>query len=40
MLMNEGIVLGYHVSTTSIKVDNDKTLVIQDLPTPTKQRHV
>jgi hypothetical protein len=40
MLMNEGIVLGHHVSATSIKVDNAKTSVIQDLPTPTKQHDV
>jgi hypothetical protein len=36
MMMNDIIVIGHHVSTTSIKVDCTKTLVNQDMPTPTK----
>jgi hypothetical protein len=36
MLMNKGIVLGYHISISGIEVDPVK-IVINDLPIPQKQ---
>lgn len=40
MIMNEGILLGHHVSTTGIKVYLANIEVIAKLPPPTNQKGV
>ena len=40
MMMQEGIVLGHHISQVGIQVDPAKIEVILILPTPTKQKDV
>jgi hypothetical protein len=40
MLMNEGGVLGHHLSSKGIEVDQNKVNIIKHLPTPLKQKHV
>ena len=40
MLLTEGIVLGYHVSSQGIKVDPTKIEVIVGLPSPKTQKEV
>jgi len=40
MLLIEGIVLGHHISLTSIKVNPAKIEVIEKLPIPTTQKYV
>jgi hypothetical protein len=40
MMMNEGIVLGHHLSSRGIEVDKDKIKIITLLPTPLKPKDV
>jgi hypothetical protein len=40
MMMNEGIVLGHHLSSRGIEVDKDKKKIITLLPTPLKPKYV
>jgi hypothetical protein len=40
MMMNEGIVLGHHMSSIWIEVDIDKIKIITFLPTPLKPKYV
>jgi len=40
MMMNEGIVLGHHISPEGIKVDQTKIQIIVELPIPTNQKDV
>lgn len=40
MMMHEGIVLGHHISIKGIQVDPAKIEVIQNLPTPIKQKDI
>jgi hypothetical protein len=37
MLMNEGVVLGHHLSSRGIEVDQNKINIIKHLPTPLKK---
>jgi hypothetical protein len=39
-LMNEGVVLGYHIYLGSIEVDPSKVAIIHHFPTPQKQKDV
>jgi len=40
MMVEQGIVLGYHISIEEIKVDTNKVEVIKQLPTPKNQTDV
>jgi hypothetical protein len=40
MLMNEGVILGHHLSSRSIEEDQTKVKIIKHLPTPLKQNYV
>ena len=40
MLMEEGIVLGHHISSKGIELDPIKIIIIFGLPSPQKQKDV
>jgi hypothetical protein len=40
ILMSEGVVLGHHISSRGIEVDQRKVNIIKYLPTPQKKKYV
>jgi hypothetical protein len=40
MMMNEGIVIGHHLSSRRIEVDKNKVKIITLLPTPLKPKYI